>query len=111
MTNTPCKYCGEHHHYQHELICDNVRQLYPVSLKEDYKPPVKVEDRNLEEEIKMYKNEYLLANAAKTNAILSLQKVTNERDLVINKLKAVKRELWKLKNPNKNYIESVTEGE
>lgn len=32
MTNDPCTYCGEHHHYTHELVCDNVRQLYSLPL-------------------------------------------------------------------------------
>lgn len=44
MTTEKCTYCGEHHHYQHELVCDNVRQLYPLPLITDGEAVRLVED-------------------------------------------------------------------
>ena len=106
MTDSPCKYCGEHHHYTHELVCDNVRTLYPLpySMTTD-EEMVQKATFYFTDEIKALKNDYMILNTSRLNALTVAQKAWQERDMAISELKIAKRELWKLKNPNKNYIE------
>jgi len=61
VTNSKCTYCGEHHHYQHELVCDNVRTLYPLPTSDKSNDVMMSKDYFLEE-TKALRNDFMILN-------------------------------------------------
>jgi len=61
VTNSKCTYCGEHHRYQHELVCDNVRPLYPLPLITDNEA-VQLVDNYFAEETKALRGDLIHKN-------------------------------------------------
>lgn len=112
MTKEPCSYCGEHHHYREvaNMVCDNVRTLYPLwDNRIEQKEAHTIATDYFTEEIKALKNDYMVLNTSRLNALTVAQKAWQERDMALNELKIAKRELWKLKNPNKMYTANSQE--
>lgn len=104
MTNAPCTYCGEHHHYQHELICDNVRTLYPLwDSKAELKEAERIAVDYFTEEIKSLKNDYMILNTSRLNALEIAHNVTIELDDLHKQLKLAKAEIYRLKNPGRYF--------
>ncbi len=61
MTNSKCTYCGEHHRYQHELVCDNVRTLYPLPTSDKSNDVMMSKDYFLEE-TKALRDDFMILN-------------------------------------------------
>jgi hypothetical protein len=107
MTNSPCKYCGEHHHYTHELVCDNVRTLYPLwDSRAEIKEIEQIPENYFTEDIKSLKNDYMILNTSRLNAINTANQACQERDMALRQLKLANAEIYRLKN---NYASNSQE--
>lgn len=71
MTNSKCTYCGEHHHYQHELVCDNVRTLYPLhkTIKESANYVRDTFENDLVEQNKALRNDFMILNSCMSDVL------------------------------------------
>lgn len=92
-------------------VCSgDVRPLYPLwDSKAEQKEAAQIAANYFTEEIKSLKNDYMILNTSRLNALTVAQKAWQERDVALNELKIAKRELWKLKNPNKLYTSTAQE--
>jgi len=71
VTNSKCTYCGEHHHYQHELVCDNVRTLYPLhkTIKESANYVRDTFENDLVEQNKALRNDFMILNSCMSDVL------------------------------------------
>jgi hypothetical protein len=94
MTTSKCTYCGEHHHYQHELVCDNVHQLCELPMvNADHQALIVLEDIDKDEEIKSLKNDYLQLNTNYYELLKRHRSVVTELDLKLREVKSLKVQL------------------
>ena len=92
VTNSKCTYCGEHHHYQHELVCDNVRQLYPLPLITDGEAVRLVEDY-LSNEAKALRGDLIHKNTEFLEERAKRLMAESRLDLALREVKSLKVQL------------------
>jgi len=92
VTNSKCTYCGEHHHYQHELVCDNVRQLYPLPLITDNEAVQLVEDY-FSNEAKALKADLIHKNTEFLDERKKRLMAESRLDLALREVKSLKVQL------------------
>lgn len=102
MTNQPCTYCGEHHRYEHELVCDHARHnMYPLwNNKAVLSEAVEKVDNSTADQIKGLKNDYILLNTKHNRLLELIKSIMDERCVPSKRLRRLKTELYKLKTPD-----------
>lgn len=94
MTTSKCTYCGEHHHYTHEFVCDNVRTLYPLwDNKTDQKEAKQIATISLTDTIKSLNGDLIHKNTELLEERRLHRATKSELDIA-------KREIKQLKDKN-----------
>jgi hypothetical protein len=109
MTKAICSYCKQSHGTtrDHETVCDNVKQNYPLYLSESSNEPHYLELANnyFLDEIKALKNDYIILNTLRQEALEQVAAMKKDLESATRELKLAKSENYRLKNPN--YKENI----